>query len=88
MYGWSEAEALAMNVRDLVPEKQREESLAMVKQLARAEVLEPCCTQRIAKDGQTVDVWLTATALVNAAGEAYALVTTERTRRQQDVHDA
>ena len=41
MYGWSEAEALTMNIRDLIPEGQREESLAMVKQLARAEVLEP-----------------------------------------------
>jgi two-component system, chemotaxis family, CheB/CheR fusion protein len=88
MYGWSEAEALAMNIRDLVPEDQREQSLTMVKQLARAEVLEPCRTQRIAKEGRTVDVWLTATALVNATGEVYALVTTERTRRQQDVNDA
>jgi two-component system, chemotaxis family, CheB/CheR fusion protein len=51
-------------------------------------VLEPCRTQRVAKDGRTVDVWLTATALVNATGEAYALVTTERTGRQQDANDA
>ena len=34
----------------------------MVKQLARAEVLEPYHTQRIAKDGRIVEVWLTATA--------------------------
>ncbi len=87
-YGWSEAEALAMNVRDLVAEGQGEESLTMVKQLARAEVLEPYRLQRIAKDGRSVDVWLTATTLVNATGEAYALATTERTRGQQDNHDA
>jgi len=84
VYGWSEAEALAMNIRELVPEGQREKSLTMVKQLARAEVLEPYRLQRIAKDGRMVDVWLTATALVNATGEAYAVVTTERTRREQD----
>ena len=88
IYGWSEAEALAMNIRDLVPEDQREQSLAMIKQLARAEVLEPCRTQRIANEGRTVDVWLTATALVNATGDVYALVTTERTRSQQDVNHA
>ncbi len=87
VYGWSEDEALAMNVRDLVPEDQREESLTMIKQLARAEVLEPYRLQRIAKDGQNVEVWLTATALVNATGEVYALVTTERTGRQQDDSD-
>ena len=32
MYGWSEAEALAMNIRDLIPESQREEALAVVRQ--------------------------------------------------------
>ena len=88
MYGWSEAEALAMNIRDLIPEGQREEALAMVKQLARAEVLEPYRLQRIAKDGRIVDVWLTATALVNATGEAYAMATTERARRGPDEDEA
>jgi two-component system CheB/CheR fusion protein len=81
MYGWSEAEALAMNIRDLIPEGQREEALALVKQLARAEILEPYRLQRIAKDGRIVEVWLTATALVNEAGQAYAIATTERERR-------
>jgi hypothetical protein len=28
MYGWSEAEALAMNIRDLIPEGRRKEVLA------------------------------------------------------------
>jgi len=88
MYGWSEADALAMNIRDLLPEGYRDESLTIVKQLARAEVLEPYCLQRIAKDGRMVDVWLTATALVNATGEAYAVVTTERMKRAQDEHEA
>ena len=88
VYGWSEAEAFAMNIRDLVPEGQREESLTRVRQLARAEVLEPYRLQRIAKDGRMVDVWLTATALVNASGEAYAVVTMERTRREHDEDDA
>ena len=34
--------------------------------------------QRIAKDGRIVEVWLTATVLVNDAGEVYAIATTER----------
>ena len=41
MSGWSKAKALAMNIRDLIPEGQRERALACVKQLARAQVLEP-----------------------------------------------
>ena len=77
MYGWSEAEALTMNIVDLVPEGRRQEALAVVRQLTRAEVLEPYRTQRIAKDGRKVEVWLTASALVNEAGDVYAMATTE-----------
>jgi len=78
MYGWSETEALAMNIRHLTPEKQREEALTVVQQLVRAEVLAPYRAQRLAKDSRIVEVWLTATALVSDAGEIYAIATTER----------
>jgi two-component system CheB/CheR fusion protein len=78
MYGWSEAEALAMNICDLIPEGRREEALAVLRQQSRAEVMEPCRMQRIAKDGRTLEVWLTATALVNGSGGVYAIATTER----------
>ncbi len=79
MYGWSEAEALAMNVRDRTPKGLRKEALARVIQLSRAEILEPYRTQRITKDGRIVEVWLTATAMVNEVGQMYAVATTERT---------
>jgi len=79
LYGWSEAEALAMNIRDLIPESRRAEASTIVQQLSRADVLEPYRVQRLAKDGRIVEVWLTATALVNEAGEeVYAIATTER----------
>ncbi len=78
MYGWSAAEALAMNIRDLIPERAREAELAAVRRQSRGAVLEPHRIQRIAKDGRMVEVMLTATALVNDAGEAYAIATTER----------
>jgi len=78
MYGWSEAEALALNIRDRVPGSNRENELAALRRLGLAEVLEPYRTTRIAKDGRVVEVRLTATALVNEAGEIYAIATTER----------
>jgi two-component system CheB/CheR fusion protein len=78
MYGWSEAEALAMNVRDIVPEDRREEALDIVKRLAQREVVEPFETQRITKGGEILHVQLTATVLVDAARKAYAIATTER----------
>lgn len=78
MYGWSEAEALAMNTSDRIPKPLREAALARVKQLSQAQVLEPCFTQRIAKDGSVLEVSLISTALVDSAGQMYAIATTER----------
>ncbi len=78
MYGWSEEEALKMNVRDRIPKSLQEEALVRVHQLSQSEILEPLFTQRIRKDTQVVDVWLTATALVNQSGDIYAVATTER----------
>jgi two-component system, chemotaxis family, CheB/CheR fusion protein len=78
MYGWSEAEALQMNIRDLIPEGRRKEVLAQLRQQSRPEVVEPYRMQRIAKDGRIVEVAVTATVLVNESGEAYAVATTER----------
>jgi two-component system CheB/CheR fusion protein len=85
LYGWTEAEALGMDIGEMIPPALREEALAKVRQLGRAEVLEPCRTRRLAKDGRSIDVWLTATALVDAAGKAYAVATTERPAGE--VHD-
>jgi len=78
LYGWSEAEALAMNIREVVPESQRKGALAQVRSLVRKEKLGPLQMQRITRDGRVVDVWLTATVLVNETGEPYAIATTER----------
>jgi two-component system CheB/CheR fusion protein len=46
--------------------------------LGRKDLLEPYRTQRIAKDGTILDVWLVATALLNETGQVYAISTTER----------
>ena len=46
--------------------------------------MEPYHTQRIAKDGRIVEVWLTATALMNEIGKVYAIATTEREIRGQN----
>ncbi len=78
MYGWSETEALAMNTRERIPQELREEASHRIHQLSLSEVLEPYKTQRITKKGSVVEVWMTATALINESGEMYAIATTER----------
>jgi PAS domain S-box-containing protein len=80
LYGWSEAEALLMNVRDRIPEGLREQALAQIHQLSQAEILKPYRTQRITKEGAVVEVSMISTALVNEAGQMYAIATTERPR--------
>jgi PAS domain S-box-containing protein len=78
MYGWSEAEALDMNVRSRIPEGEAEKELAMLKKIALGNTIEPHKTQRLTRDGNSVDVWLTASALIDEAGRVYAISTTER----------
>jgi two-component system CheB/CheR fusion protein len=80
MYGWSEVEALAMNVRDRIPAGLREDALAKVLQLSQAEILEPHVTQRTAKDGSLIEVSIVSTALMDETGHMYAVATTERAR--------
>ena len=78
MYGWSESEALLMNARDRVPKALRNEMLATGLQRDRAEIPEPYRSKRITKEGRIVEVWITATALMNASGQLVAIATTER----------
>ena len=78
LYGWSEDEAILMNVQDRIPAKARAESAAKFSQLARGAVLDPYITQRIAKSGKALEVLVTATALQDAKGIVDAIATTER----------
>jgi two-component system CheB/CheR fusion protein len=78
MYGYTEAEALAMNVRRLIPPGRQAEAASILWRLASAKGMEPIRLQRIAKGGRIVEVWATATALVGDDGETYAVAMTER----------
>jgi two-component system CheB/CheR fusion protein len=54
--------------------------MSKVAELCRAHALEPFATKRVTKGGATVDVSIVVTALVDEAGEVYAIATTERAR--------
>ena len=78
LYGWSETEALKMNVKERIPEGLREGALNKLTQLSQARILQPYTTQRLAKDGSVMQVSIISTALLDAAGKMYAIATTER----------
>lgn len=78
MYGWSEAEALTMNVRERIPLALHKTALAEIHKLSQSEILETYSTQRLSKGGKVIDITLTSTALFDAQGKMYAIATTER----------
>jgi two-component system CheB/CheR fusion protein len=80
LYGWSEAEALALNIRERIPPAMQAAAQLQVDRLSRAETLEPYDSQRIAKGGGIIEVSIIATALVDAAGVCFGVATTERPR--------
>ena len=82
MYGWTEAEALTMNVRGLIPKELQKEELSKVQQLSETAILEPYSTQRICKNSEIVTVSMISTALINETGKMYAIATTERITRK------
>jgi two-component system CheB/CheR fusion protein len=81
IYGWTEAEALAMNVAGRIPEVLREPERAKAEAIARGEVLPAYASQRLTKDGRTVTVEVSVTALVNEAGRIYGIATTEHVKQ-------
>jgi len=85
MYGYSEAEALRMNIVDTVPEEYQEEAREFLSSLKRGELVPTLETKRKTKDGRIVDVWLTNTKLTNDKGNLTGIATTERdiTERKQ-----
>ena len=78
MYGYSEAEALKMNARDLMPEDKRAEAEEIALATTRGEDVSVFRTQRRAKDGRLLEVSLTVTLLVGEHGKPVGLATTER----------
>ena len=77
-YGYTEAEALEMNVRDIVAEPDREAALTLIKRIKQGEVVKSFELRRITKDGRILDVWLTTTLITDEKGNPVAIATTER----------
>jgi two-component system CheB/CheR fusion protein len=80
LYGWSEAQALKMNVSERIPVGLRDDALATLASLSRAEVLQAYMTQRLTLDNRVLDVSIISTALLDATGKMYGIATTERAK--------
>ncbi|MDD4972716.1 MAG: response regulator [Bacteriovorax sp.] len=83
MYGYSEAEALCMNIVDTVPTEYQEEARQFIASLKRGELVPNLETKRKTKDGRILDVWLTNTKLTDDKGKLTGIATTERDISEQ-----
>jgi two-component system CheB/CheR fusion protein len=85
MYGYSEDEAVRMNISTIVPEEGRSESLGFLERIKRGEGFITREVKRRTKDGRLLDVWVVASKLVDDQGQPVAAATTERdmTSRKQ-----
>ncbi|MBU0680672.1 MAG: PAS domain-containing protein [Proteobacteria bacterium] len=77
LYGYSEAEALTMNMVDIVPQEGKEAARALLARLQEHAVA-PLIAERLKKDGTVVQVWLTPTRLLDEKGLPEFVATTER----------
>lgn len=77
-YGYSKDEALGMDSLKIVPEDKKQEILDAIRKIKMKETVVSFETKRLAKDGHVLDIWLTATKLVNDEGKVVAIATTER----------
>jgi two-component system CheB/CheR fusion protein len=78
MYGYTEAEALALEVQHLIPSMLRADAGGLLERLRRGENVEQWETQRLCKDGQVLDVWVTPTILRDDVGRPVAVASVER----------
>ena len=77
LYGWSEVEALTMNIKALLPTELFEATINQLYHLSTHQIIEPFASTRITRSGSVIDVMITATALTNELVKVYAIATTE-----------
>jgi len=78
MYGYTESEALRMNISQIIlPDKKKEEK-EIIEQIAFGRIVESYETQRITKSGKILYVWIVVTCLKDDDGVIDSIATTER----------
>ena len=78
MYGYTEAEALGMNINRIIPENRHARTREWLQLFAKGKKVAPEHVVRRIKDGRIVDVLLTVSLLRNNKGQPVAIATTER----------
>ncbi len=78
IYGYSEAEAMKMNVRRIIPDHKQDEMVLLTERLLKGDNIEFFETQRLTKNNRILDISLTATVLKDEKENPFIITTTER----------
>lgn len=78
LYGYTEEEALKMNILQMVPPELSENGLEYIEKIQSGGIVESYETKRISQKGKLLDVWLTVTCLKDDSGNIDSIATTER----------
>ncbi|MBU0755053.1 MAG: PAS domain S-box protein, partial [Planctomycetes bacterium] len=78
LYGYNEADALKMNITQLMPPDKTNETIDYLQRIKSGEIIESFETQRLSNDGRILDVWLVLTCLKDDSGAIDSIATTER----------
>eukprot|EP00456_Euglypha_rotunda_P094307 TRINITY_DN9_c0_g1_i2.p1 TRINITY_DN9_c0_g1~~TRINITY_DN9_c0_g1_i2.p1 ORF type:complete len:1283 (-),score=297.99 TRINITY_DN9_c0_g1_i2:13369-17217(-) len=78
IYGYSEAEALQMNLNVTIPENRIREWQSAIEQLRRGDTVPAFETQRLSKANQLIDIEQTMTAYRDERGRPVGIATTAR----------
>ena len=79
VYGYTRAEALKMNIKDLIPENQTDKSLKLFQGIRKNQKSKrPLKVKRRTKDGSTIDILLKATALYDGHCSPVGIATIEQ----------
>ena len=78
IYGYSEAEAIKMDISRIIPDHKRDEMISLTERLLKGETIEFFETQRLTKNNRILDISLTAAVLKDEEGKPFVITTTER----------
>lgn len=81
LYGWNEDEALNMDIKNIIPLELQEDYPKKISELSTSLVLEPYITKRLSKNGDSIEVDMIPSALIDKHGDIYAISTMERPQK-------
>lgn len=87
LYGYSEAQALKMNIRDLIPAQELAEEQQFLQRIENGEFIDSFDSTRVNKDGRRINVWVTTTPLYDKNGKPVSVATTERDISERRILD-